>query len=83
MYYIYCFRNKINEKCYIGQSRTKGRKTRHLYELNKNIHSNCIFQRAFNKYGIITNCNNIHTVILRMLTTENQHVVRLTTNLAR
>ena len=48
---IYKFTNKINNKTYIGQSKSiETRYKRHLYDANKG--SKTIFHRALIKYGI-------------------------------
>jgi group I intron endonuclease len=49
---IYWIFNKLNGKCYIGQSvNCESRLRSHRYSLNKNIHRNSYLQRAWNKYG--------------------------------
>lgn len=49
---IYCIKNKINNKCYIGQTiNFTGRKSKHLRDLRKGNHINQHLQRAFDKYG--------------------------------
>ena len=49
---IYCIKNNINDKLYIGQSiNLKRRKRKHFSELNTNHHVNTHLQRAYNKYG--------------------------------
>jgi group I intron endonuclease len=49
---IYCIRNKINYKKYIGQSiNCRERMTEHKRQLRKNIHENEYLQRSWNKYG--------------------------------
>lgn len=49
---IYCFRNNINGKCYIGQAiNIRTRITQHLWALKKNKLPYLIY-KAFNKYGI-------------------------------
>lgn len=50
---VYKIINTLNNKVYVG-STSQGfyeRKHIHLYELRKNIHSNSLLQRAWNKYG--------------------------------
>lgn len=48
---IYCFRNKINNKRYIGSTiNLYDRTTNHFSELKKNRHKNEYLQRAWNKY---------------------------------
>lgn len=59
---IYCYINKINLKCYVGQtSRPKLRYKQHLIE-SKNPGTNH-FHRAINKYGI----ENFKYVILKKI----------------
>ena len=49
---IYCIKNNINDKLYIGQSiNLKRRKRKHFSELNTNHHVNTHLQRAYNKYA--------------------------------
>lgn len=49
---IYCIKNLINEKKYIGQSRNLSKRfTDHLYELRNNRHFNDHLQNSWNKYG--------------------------------
>lgn len=49
VYMIFC---TISHKCYIGSSVTlRERLLNHVVELDKNIHGNRHFQRAWNKYG--------------------------------
>ena len=49
---IYCIRNIINNKSYIGSAiKFKSRKNQHFSELRRNIHTNGRLQNAFNKYG--------------------------------
>ena len=49
---IYCIRNKINNKYYIGQSiDIKNRWKEHKYNLRHNKHVNNKLQNAWNKYG--------------------------------
>lgn len=49
---IYKITNKINSKCYIGQSKNiEKRWSQHIKELNKNSHCNKHLQSAWNKYG--------------------------------
>lgn len=48
---IYCIENIINHKKYIGQSKDiYYRWSKHIYELNNNIHDNDYLQKAWNKY---------------------------------
>jgi group I intron endonuclease len=50
---VYYFKNKINNKCYIGSSSNlRNRKNTHLCDLKNNRHHSVKFQRAYNQYGI-------------------------------
>lgn len=49
---IYKITNLINNKVYIGQScNINDRKRVHFYTLDKNVHSNELLQKSYNKYG--------------------------------
>jgi|SRR5687767_11793524 len=49
---VYCFRNKINNKRYVGSSKTiEGRKSANLCRLRKGNHYAKGLQEDFNKYG--------------------------------
>jgi group I intron endonuclease len=49
---IYCIKNIVNNKIYIGQSSDLDcRFYMHFYELKRNSHRNTHLQNAFNKYG--------------------------------
>ena len=49
---IYAILNKLNNKIYVGSSKSIGsRLNEHKYNLIKNIHDNVRLQRAFSKYG--------------------------------
>lgn len=49
---IYCIKNRINNKCYIGQSVDLNRRKHvHFYMLRKNRHPNAHLQAAFNRYA--------------------------------
>lgn len=51
---IYCIKNLINNKVYIGKSdNIPIRWEKHLYALKSNKHPNLHFQKSFNKYGEI------------------------------
>lgn len=51
-YLIYCIRNIINNKVYIGQtSDFEKRKKEHIKKLNINLHHNKHLQYSWNKYG--------------------------------
>lgn len=50
---IYCIKNVLNNKKYIGSTLNfRFRLRNHFYELRKNKHGNIHLQNAFNKYGI-------------------------------
>lgn len=50
---IYCIKNKLNSKLYIGKTKNLyRRKYQHFGELNNNKHKNSHLQNAVNKYGI-------------------------------
>lgn len=50
---IYCIKNKVNSKLYIGKTiNLYRRKYQHIGELKRNKHKNSHLQYAFNKYGI-------------------------------
>jgi group I intron endonuclease len=49
---IYCIKNLVNDKIYIGSSRNfKRRKQEHISELRHNRHHNNHLQNSWNKYG--------------------------------
>jgi group I intron endonuclease len=49
---IYCIRNILNNKLYIGQAKDLfDRERRHRYSLKAGDHDNSHLQRAYNKYG--------------------------------
>lgn len=49
---IYCIRNKMNNKVYVGKTVDfAGRKTTHLHELRKNQHHSKHLQKSWNLYG--------------------------------
>ncbi len=49
---IYCIKNLVNNKVYIGSAVNFNKRFyEHSWELNKNIHHNIYLQRSFNKYG--------------------------------
>lgn len=49
---IYCIKNKVNNKIYIGQSTDiYGRMRHHKSELRNNHHKNTYLQNSWNKYG--------------------------------
>lgn len=51
---IYCIKNKVNDKYYIGSTSTsfKQRWSTHKNKLNQNTHANEYLQRSWNKYGV-------------------------------
>lgn len=69
---IYAIVNILNNKKYIGSTSNMRKRYRQHYNLlNKQIHPNCILQRAFNKYGekhfkflILETCENIRETLL-------------------
>ena len=49
---IYCFRNVINQKCYIGQAiNLRNRFKQHMFYYKNNQYNNLLY-KAFNKYGL-------------------------------
>jgi hypothetical protein len=49
---IYCIKNIVNDKCYIGSStHIYYRLRRHKSDLLRKVHANPILQNAYNKYG--------------------------------
>jgi group I intron endonuclease len=50
---VYCWRNLMNGKVYVGSAEVSlaKRKCNHLSDLRQNIHCNIYLQRAWNKYG--------------------------------
>lgn len=49
---IYCIKNIINNKIYIGSAKNfRIRRNLHLLQLKKNKHHSIVLQRAWNKYG--------------------------------
>lgn len=58
---VYCFKNKINNKYYVGSSSNlRNRKSAHLNDLKNNKHHSIKLQRAYNYYG----ANNFEYQIL-------------------
>lgn len=49
---IYIIYNKINKKCYVGQTKNLYKRCKeHINSLNNNYHFNKYLQRSWNKYG--------------------------------
>ena len=49
---IYCIKNKLNNKCYIGSSNDLiYRECMHFHKLKYNKHVNNHLQASYNKYG--------------------------------
>lgn len=49
---IYIIYNKINKKCYVGQTKNLYKRCKeHINSLNNNYHYNKYLQRSYNKYG--------------------------------
>ena len=49
---IYCIKNKVNDKCYIGSSNDLAyRESMHFHKLKINNHINQHLQNSYNKYG--------------------------------
>ena len=64
---IYCIKNKINGKVYIGSSNNIERRfKRHKTELNTKRHSNKYLEKAYNKYGE----ENFEFIILELCNEE-------------
>ena len=64
---IYCIKNKINGKVYIGSSNNIERRfKKHKTELNTNNHSNKYLEKAYKKYGK----DNFEFIILELCTQE-------------
>ena len=74
--WIYCIRNKINNKKYIGQTALKrGCKYRflgHIELLKRNKHYNKNLQEDFNKYGM----DNFEFIILDEFTFTNKELLK-------
>jgi group I intron endonuclease len=51
--FVYCIKNLVNDKVYVGQStqKTDHRLQEHKSKLRSNTHENIHLQRAWNKYG--------------------------------
>jgi group I intron endonuclease len=69
---IYCIKNKINNKLYVGSSlNLKSRKNLHYSSLKDNKHHSKKLQRAYNKYGK----ENFEYFILEYCLVEDLHVL--------
>lgn len=72
---IYCIKNLINNKGYIGKSKNIPKRwEKHLYALKSNTHPNSHLQSSFNKYGevnfsflILTSFEEIEEITLNKL----------------
>lgn len=79
---VYAIINVLNNKKYIGSTSNMRKRYRQHYNLlNKQLHPNCILQRAFNKYGekhfkfrILEVCENIRETLL---TIEQRYIDEL------
>lgn len=68
-YYIYSITNKLNNKVYIGSTKSfKRRKYSHLNDLKNNKHHSIHLQNSYNKYGK----DNFEFSILEELTGSNE-----------
>lgn len=64
---IYCFKNLINGKCYIGQAiNIRNRIRAHLGAIKSNKHGGLLLYKAINKHGI----DNFEVSILETVTAE-------------
>lgn len=69
---IYCIKNKINNKLYVGSSSNlQSRKNFHFNSLKDNKHHSKKLQRAYNKYGI----NNFNYTILENCEKNNLEIL--------
>lgn len=65
---IYCIKNIINQKLYIGKSNNLlKRKNQHFRQLALNAHFNQHLQNAYNKYG----CNNFEFTVIEYIEPQN------------
>ena len=80
---IYCIKNIINNKVYIGSSiDLNSREYKHFWMLKKNKHDNQFLQNSFNKYGensfvfeVIEECRPEFLIDL-----ENYHIIKNKSN---
>ena len=72
--WIYCIRNKINNKKYIGQTawNINKRLSKHKGQLINNKHYNKNLQEDFNKYGM----DNFEFIILDEFTFSNKELLK-------
>lgn len=64
---IYCIKNIINNKCYIGRaSDLKNRKSKHFGRLRNNSHPNKYLQNSYNKY----NEENFQWIVLEIVNSK-------------
>jgi group I intron endonuclease len=80
---IYCIKNIINNKVYIGSSiNLNGREYKHFWMLKKNKHDNQFLQNSFNKYGeksfVFEVLEECHPELLINL--ENYHIIKNKSN---
>ena len=65
--YIYKIVNKVNNKCYVGQSKDYNKRFQeHRWALKNNKHENACLQNAWNKYGE----ENFDFVVIEDLTSD-------------
>lgn len=82
---IYCIKNKINNKVYIGQSKhVNVRLNQHKNKLKSNKHKNTYLQYSFNKYNI----DNFEFILLeecdeKYLSERETHYIKLNQSFKR